>query len=74
MAAATAVMGVAVWFAAHAVGSATGAGALLRLVVGTAVGVAVYGAAVVVLRVDELVALVGRRRPRDPRGASTPFA
>lgn len=57
---AAALMGVAAWGASRAVGSPTGGGATVRLVVGVAVGVLVYAGAVLVLRVEELRTLLRR--------------
>lgn len=54
------VGGQAAWFAARQVGGNAGFDALLRLLVGTAVGGAVYVAALVALRTPELAAV--RRR------------
>ena len=59
---ATAVMGAVVWLVVHAVGEPTGSGAIVRLLAGVASGVVVFGAAVLVLRVQEVEAL--RRRLR----------
>ena len=53
-------MGVAVYVVIHLVGGPTGVGALVRLVSGTVVGVAVYGVAVIVLRVGEVNHLLDR--------------
>lgn len=60
VAVATAVMGTAAWVAVHAVGDPSGSGAIVRLVAGVAAGVAVFVAAVMLLRVDEVRSL--RRR------------
>jgi putative peptidoglycan lipid II flippase len=63
---ATAVTGVAVWAVTRSVGGVDGAAALVRVAVAVLVGVAVYVAALVVLRADELRAVraqvVTRRR------------
>ena len=48
------VMGVVTWGASRAVGSPTGGGAVVRLVVGVLVGVVVYGAGLLLLRVEEV--------------------
>ena len=47
-------MGGSVWFASRHVGSAAGTGALVRVIVGVLVGIVVFGAGVVILRVDEV--------------------
>jgi len=57
---ATALMAGCAYVASRAVGSPSGGGAVVRLVVGVVVGVVVYGAVALVLRVDELSGL--RRR------------
>jgi putative peptidoglycan lipid II flippase len=62
MTAAAGVMGLVVWLASRAVGSPTGGGAIVRMVVGVLVGVIVYGGGVLLLRVEEVDAL--RRRLR----------
>ena len=59
---ASALMGEAVWFVTRNVGGNTGSEALLRLAVGTVVGIAVYGALLVVMRARELDAAVARLR------------
>jgi putative peptidoglycan lipid II flippase len=59
---ASGVMGSVVWWVTRAVGSPTGSGAILRLVLGVVVGIVVYGAGVLLLRVEEIDAL--RRRFR----------
>jgi putative peptidoglycan lipid II flippase len=53
-------MGVAAYVASRAVGSPTGGGAVVRLIVGVLVGVVVYGVCLLLLRVEEVDAL--RRR------------
>ena len=53
-------MALCVWATARVVGGNTGAAAVVRLLAGTAVGVATYLAALVALRVPEVAQL--RRR------------
>jgi putative peptidoglycan lipid II flippase len=60
IAVASAGMGVVVWVTSHAVGSPTGAGAAVRLVVGVVSGAATYAVLVVLLRVDEAREVVAR--------------
>ena len=55
--------GEAMWLVATNVGGSTGAEALLRLVVGGLVGLVVYVAVLVALRVPEVTALRDRMRP-----------
>jgi hypothetical protein len=55
-------MGGVAWLVVHAVGDATGSGAIVRLLAGVLAGVVVYGAAVLFLRVEEVDSL--RRRLR----------
>jgi putative peptidoglycan lipid II flippase len=62
VAVATAVMGGVAWLVVHAVGDATGSGAIVRLLAGVLAGVVVFGAAVLFLRVEEVDSL--RRRLR----------
>ena len=62
IAAAATVMGVAVWLASQAVGSDAGSGAVERLATGVVVGVAVFGAGLVVLRVDDVRQITARLR------------
>ena len=57
---AAALMGESVWFITREVGGPEGAGAIGRVIVGTIVGVAVYGALLATMRAPELDAL--RRR------------
>jgi len=65
---ATALMAAAVRAVILVVGGAGGIGALFRIAAGTSVGIAVYGTAVVALRVDEVTQLVDRlQRRREPR-------
>jgi putative peptidoglycan lipid II flippase len=59
---ASAVMGVAAYLASRAVGSPSGGGAVVRLVVGVVVGVVVYGTCLLALRVEEVDALRNRLR------------
>jgi putative peptidoglycan lipid II flippase len=59
---AAAIMGVAAYLASRAVGSPTGSGAVVRLIVGVVVGVVVYGACLLALRVEEVDALRSRLR------------
>jgi hypothetical protein len=57
-----------VWVAVHAVGSPSGTGVIVRLLVGVLVGVVVFGIGVIVLRVDEISSLRARlARPRTDR-------
>ncbi|HSL73175.1 MAG TPA: murein biosynthesis integral membrane protein MurJ [Ilumatobacteraceae bacterium] len=56
------LMAEAVWLATQPIGGNTGVGAILRIGVGTLVGVGVYGAVLVALRVPELDPI--RRRLR----------
>ncbi|MCB0956220.1 MAG: murein biosynthesis integral membrane protein MurJ [Ilumatobacter sp.] len=65
------VMAEAVWFVARAVGSNEGQGALVRLVAGTVVGIAVYVGVLLALKAPELDALVRRFRRR-PAATGTP--
>ncbi len=57
--AATATAAVA-WIASRLVGADRGNGALLRVVVGSVAGIAVYGAVLAALRVPELAVITGR--------------
>jgi putative peptidoglycan lipid II flippase len=59
---AAALMAEAVWLATQPIGGNTGADAVVRIVVGTVVGVAVYGAVLVALRAPELDAVRTRLR------------
>jgi putative peptidoglycan lipid II flippase len=70
IAAAAAVMGVAAYLASRVVGSPTGGGAVVRLVVGVVVGVVVYGACLLAFRVEEIDALRDRLRERRRGGRS----
>jgi putative peptidoglycan lipid II flippase len=70
IAAATAIMGIAAYLASRAVGSPTGGGAVVRLVVGVVVGVVVYGACLLAFRVEEIDALRDRLRDRRRGGRS----
>jgi putative peptidoglycan lipid II flippase len=63
MVVAAALMGEAVWIVARAFGGNTGGGALVRLVAGTVVGVAVYAGILALMGAPELDAL-RRRFPR----------
>jgi putative peptidoglycan lipid II flippase len=54
MAAAAGAMGAVVWAASRAVGSPSGGGAIVRMVVGVVVGIVVYGGGVLLLRVEEV--------------------
>jgi putative peptidoglycan lipid II flippase len=54
------LMAEAVWFVTQFVGANTGTDAVLRLAVGTVVGIAVYLAALVALRAPELDAVRNR--------------
>ncbi|HSB88228.1 MAG TPA: lipid II flippase MurJ, partial [Ilumatobacteraceae bacterium] len=63
MALAGLVMIEVVWVVARVVGSNTGTGAILRVVVGTVVGAAVYAAVLLLLRSPELEELRNRFRP-----------
>lgn len=67
MVVAAAVMAVAVWAATRAVGGDSGSEAVVRTLVGVAVGLVVYGGALLALRVPEVVELrdrlAARRRP-----------
>jgi putative peptidoglycan lipid II flippase len=58
------IMGVAAYIASRAVGSPTGAGAVVRLIVGVVVGVVVYGVCLLAFRVEEVEALRDRLRHR----------
>jgi putative peptidoglycan lipid II flippase len=51
------VMGLVTWAVTRSIGSPTGGGAIVRLVVGILVGVVVYGACLLLLRVEEVSAL-----------------
>jgi putative peptidoglycan lipid II flippase len=62
--AASVVMAEAVWLASRSVGSDEGAGAFVRVGVGTVVGVVVYGVLLWVLRVPELRRLVASLQRR----------
>ena len=67
------VMAIAVWGVAHTVGSNDGIGAVIRTFAGVLVGIAVYGAALVALRVPDAMDLLNRvRRRRRPPAAATP--
>jgi putative peptidoglycan lipid II flippase len=57
---AAAIMGVVTYVLTRGIGSPTGSGALVRLIVGVLVGVVVYGGCLLALRVEEVDAL--RRR------------
>jgi putative peptidoglycan lipid II flippase len=70
IAAATAIMGIAAYLASRAVGSPTGGGAVVRLIVGVVVGVVVYGACLLAFRVEEIDALRDRLRDRRRGGRS----
>ena len=59
---AAAIMGIAAYIASRAVGSPTGSGAVVRLIVGVVVGVVVYGVCLLALRVEEVDALRSRLR------------
>jgi len=71
MAGAAAVMAGAVWATTQVVGDDSGSGAVVRTLAGVAVGVVVYGLALVTLRVPEAVDLLERLRARRRRGAAT---
>jgi putative peptidoglycan lipid II flippase len=62
VAVATAVMGAVAWLAVHAVGAPSGSGAIVRLLAGVVAGLVVFGAAVLLLRVDEVDAVRKRLR------------
>jgi putative peptidoglycan lipid II flippase len=62
IAAAASVMGIAVWLASRSIGADSGTGAFTRLAVGVVVGVAVFGAGLVVLRVDDVRQIATRLR------------
>jgi putative peptidoglycan lipid II flippase len=64
------VMAEAVWFVARAVGSNTGAGAVVRVLCGVVVGAVVYVTVLLVLRAPELSSLARRFVVRRPRTAS----
>ena len=66
MALASLVMAEATWLVARAVGSNSGSGAVVRVVVGTVVGGAVYLGTLLLLRAPELDALARRFRGRPP--------
>ena len=73
MAVAAAVMALAVWGVAHTVGSNEGVGAVVRTFTGVVVGIAVYVAALVALRVPDAMDLLNRvRRRRRPPAPATP--
>ena len=57
VAVATAVMGGVAWLVVHAVGEPTGSGAIVRLLAGVVAGLLVFGAAVLLLRVEEVDSL-----------------
>jgi putative peptidoglycan lipid II flippase len=57
---AAAVMGVVTYVVTRAIGSPESGGAVVRLAIGVLVGVLVYGAGLLVLRVDEVSALRSR--------------
>ncbi|MGH9117538.1 MAG: murein biosynthesis integral membrane protein MurJ [Acidimicrobiales bacterium] len=61
---AAAVMGVAVWVVTRTVGGPTGGEAVLQVTVAVVVGVAVYAAALLLLRADEIGGLRSRLRRR----------
>ncbi len=63
MVVAAALMGEAVWIVARSLGGNTGGGALVRLVAGAVVGVAVYAGLLALMGAPELDAL-RRRLPR----------
>ena len=63
MALAALVMGEVVWVAAQAVGSNSGSGAVIRVVVSTVVGTATYVGMLLVLKSPELTDLRSRLRP-----------
>ena len=60
MLAACAAMGLGVWLVTIMIGSDHGTGALVRVAVGVIVGVAIYGVAITVLRVEEARQLADR--------------
>ena len=67
------VMAIAVWGVAHAVGSDDGIGAVIRTLSGVVVGIAVYVAALLALRVPEAMDLLNRlRQRRRPPAPATP--
>ncbi len=76
--AAAALMAGAVWAVTHTIGGPSGFGAAIRVGGGVAVGIAVYAAAVILFRVQEVNQLVERitqrrRRPgAAPRGPGSP--
>ncbi|MEY4607471.1 MAG: hypothetical protein RLY45_2231 [Actinomycetota bacterium] len=57
LATAAAIMGVSVWFVTERVGGTVGAAAVVRLVVGTITGIAVYAAVLSAMRSTDLSAL-----------------
>lgn len=61
---AAALMGEAVWFVIRDIGGNVGVDAIVRLVVGTAVGIVVYLAVLIVMRAPELDAVSARLRSR----------
>jgi putative peptidoglycan lipid II flippase len=65
---ASALMGESVWFITRNIGANSGGGAFGRLIVGTIVGVAVYGALLTTMGAPELDAL----RRRLPGASRTP--
>ena len=60
MTAAAAVMGVAVFVLTRPIGSDSGGGAIARLVIGVVIGVAVFGAGLLALRVDDVRQITAR--------------
>ncbi|MEO7557380.1 MAG: murein biosynthesis integral membrane protein MurJ [Acidimicrobiales bacterium] len=60
--AASAVMGAAVWASTRAIGAESGGGAIVRIVAAVVVGAVVYGAAALVLRVEDVRTAVARLR------------
>jgi putative peptidoglycan lipid II flippase len=70
IAAAAGAMGVVTWVVTRSIGTPTGSGALLRLAVGVAIGVVVYGGLLLLLRVEEIEWVRDRlRRGRSIRAA-----
>jgi len=60
MVVAAALMGESVWFITRSIGANSGGGALVRLVVGSLVGVIVYGGLLAAMGATELDALKRR--------------